>query len=60
MLKHLKEKDKAKILEQAVEDVIRDNSSVTYDLKPDRDDPTAVGTKEITLAIIKRIKELQK
>jgi len=60
MLKHLEEGDKAKILEQAVEDVIRDNSSVTYDLKPDRDDPTAVGSKEITLAIIKRIKELQK
>ncbi len=60
MLKYLGEKDKAKILEGAIEDVIKDNSSVTYDLKPTRDDPTAVGTKETTSAIIKRIKELQK
>jgi len=59
MLKHLGEKKAAEILEQAIEDVIRDNSSVTYDLKSNRDDPTAVGTKEITVAIIKRIKELQ-
>lgn len=60
MLKHLGEKRKAEILERAIEDVIKDNSSVTYDLKPTRDDPTAVGTKETALAIIKRIKELQK
>ncbi len=60
MLRHLGESEKAKILEQAIEDVIKDNSSVTYDLKPTRDDPTAVGTKEAALAIIERIKELQK
>jgi len=60
MLKYLGEERKAEILEQAVEDVIKDNSSVTYDLKPTRDDPAAVGTKETALAIIKRIEELQK
>jgi isocitrate dehydrogenase (NAD+) len=60
LLKHLGECKKAEILEQAVEDVIRDNRSVTYDLKPTRDDPTAVGTKETALAIVQRIKELQK
>lgn len=60
MLKYLGETKKSKILEQAVEDVIRDNSSVTYDLKPTRNDPTAVGTKETALAIVKRIEELKK
>ena len=58
MLKHLGEKRKAEILEKAIEDVIKNNSAVTYDLKPTRDDPTAVGTKETALAICKRIKEL--
>jgi len=28
---------------------------VTYDLKPDRDDPTAVGTREMGDAIIRRL-----
>ncbi|MBM3253138.1 MAG: isocitrate dehydrogenase, partial [Candidatus Omnitrophica bacterium] len=32
------------------------SKSVTYDLKPTREDPTCVGTKEMTDAIIKKIK----
>jgi isocitrate dehydrogenase (NAD+) len=32
--------------------VIREGKSVTYDMKPDRDDPTAVGSIEMGDAII--------
>jgi isocitrate dehydrogenase (NAD+) len=56
MLKHLGLTKKAEILEKAVLAVIKKGKSVTYDLKPDRNDPTAVGTKEMTQAIIKEIK----
>ena len=34
-------------MEGAIADVIREGSSVTYDMKPHRDDPTAVGTSEV-------------
>ena len=36
----------ARILESAVAAVIAEGRSLTYDLKPSRDDPTAVGTQE--------------
>ncbi|HWA99924.1 MAG TPA: isocitrate/isopropylmalate dehydrogenase family protein [Pirellulales bacterium] len=55
MLKHLGEKDAATRLEKAVADVIAEGKSVTYDLKANRDDPTAVGTKEMADAIIKKL-----
>jgi isocitrate dehydrogenase (NAD+) len=58
MLKYLGEGKKAKILEQALFSVIKEGKDVTYDLKPDRDDPTAVGTKEYAEAVVKKIKEL--
>ena len=58
MLKYMGEMKKAKVLEEAVEAVIREGKNVTYDLKPTRDDPTAVGTKEMAQAIAKKIKEL--
>ncbi|UCD16084.1 MAG: isocitrate/isopropylmalate dehydrogenase family protein [Candidatus Omnitrophota bacterium] len=57
MLKHLGEVKKAKILEEAVFAVIKEGRSVTYDLKPNRDDPTAVGTKEYAQAIAAKIKK---
>ena len=47
MLRHLGEIDAADRLEDAVADVIREGKYVTYDLKPHRDDPTAVGTSEV-------------
>lgn len=56
MLKHLGETDKAKILENAVASVIEEGKYVTYDLKKDRNDPTAVGTSEMADAIIREIK----
>lgn len=56
MLKHIGEIEAADRLEKAVADVIREGKDVTYDLKPSRQDPTAVGTREMGQAIIKRMK----
>jgi isocitrate dehydrogenase (NAD+) len=55
MLEHLGERDAAARLETAVAEVIREGKSVTYDMKPSRDDPTAVGTSEYADAIIERL-----
>jgi isocitrate dehydrogenase (NAD+) len=55
MLEHLGEKQAAARLEKAVADVIAEGQSVTYDLKPNRDDPTAVGTREMGQAIIRKL-----
>lgn len=52
MLRHLGEMAAAKRVEAAVAQVIGQGQSVTYDLKPKRDDPTAVGTQEMADAII--------
>ena len=51
MLEHLGEVDAAKRLEAAVARVIKEGKDVTYDMKPHRDDPTAVGTMEMARAI---------
>ena len=42
-------------LEKAVADVIREGKHVTYDMKPTRSDPTAVGTSEVADAIIEKL-----
>jgi isocitrate dehydrogenase (NAD+) len=55
MLRHLGETDAAQRLETAIADVIREGESVTYDMKPSRDDPTAVGTSEVADAIIDKL-----
>jgi len=55
MLEHLGERDAAMRLESAVAGVIADGERVTYDLKPTRDDPSAVGTAEYADAIIERL-----
>ncbi len=55
MLEHLGEREAAKRLEDAVAAVIAEGERVTYDLKPTRDDPTAVGTSEYADAIIERL-----
>ncbi len=52
MLRHLGEREAADRVENAVAAVIAEGESVTYDLKPTRDDPTAVGTSEMADAII--------
>jgi isocitrate dehydrogenase (NAD+) len=55
MLDHIGERDAADRLERAVAEVIREGKSVTYDMKPSRDDPTAVGTSEYADAIIEKL-----
>jgi isocitrate dehydrogenase (NAD+) len=55
MLKHLGETDAARRLENAVAAVIAEGKYVTYDLKADRNDPTAVGTREMAEAICKKL-----
>jgi isocitrate dehydrogenase (NAD+) len=56
MLKHIGEETAANRLEKAVASVIEEGKSVTYDMKSDRSDPTAVGTSQMADAIIKRLK----
>jgi isocitrate dehydrogenase (NAD+) len=55
MLRYLEETDAATRLEEAIAEVIREGTSVTYDMKPSRDDPTAVGTSEVADAIIDKL-----
>ncbi len=52
MLRHLGEGDAADRLERGLAQVIAEGRSVTYDMKPNRDDPTAVGTSEVADAVI--------
>jgi isocitrate dehydrogenase (NAD+) len=55
MLHHLGESDASQRLERAIGAVIEEGASVTYDMKPTRDDPTAVGTSEVADAIIEKL-----
>ena len=55
MLRHLGEDDAARRLEESIAAVIAEGASVTYDMKPSRDDPTAVGTSEVADAIIAKL-----
>jgi len=55
MLRHLGEMDAGDRLEAAIADLIREGKSVTYDMKPTRDDPTAVGTSELADALIEKL-----
>jgi isocitrate dehydrogenase (NAD+) len=56
MLRHLDEGDAADRMENAIAEVIRKGENVTYDLKPSRDDPTAVGTSDFADAVIEEIR----
>jgi isocitrate dehydrogenase (NAD+) len=55
MLRYLKENDAADRMEGAIAEVIAEGTSVTYDMKPDRNDPTAVGTSEVADALIAKL-----
>ncbi len=55
MLRYLGEDDAANRLEKAVASVIAEGKDVTYDMKPDRNDPTAVGTSQMADAIIAKL-----
>ncbi len=56
MLRHMGKYTEADKLENAVAAVIAEGKDVTYDMKADRNDPTAVGTSQMADAIIKKIK----
>jgi len=55
MLRHIDKMAEADKLEAAVAAVIAEGKNVTYDMKPDRNDPTAVGTSQMADAIIEKI-----
>ena len=57
MLRHLGETEAADRMEGAIAEVIRRGEKVTYDLKPTRDDPTAVGTSEFADAVIEEMNQ---
>ena len=55
MLDYLNEHEAAEKLDKAVASVIEEGKDVTYDMKPDRNDPTAVGTQEMAEAICRKM-----
>src|ERR671914_2572576 len=55
MLRHLGETEAADRMENGIAEVIREGDKVTYDLKPTRDDPSAVGTSEFADAVIEEM-----
>jgi len=55
LLRHLEEREAADRLEGAIAELIRKGDKVTYDLKPTRDDPSAVGTSEFADAVIEQM-----
>ncbi len=57
MLRHLNETYAANMLEGAIAETIREGRYVTYDMKADRNDPTAVGTSEVADAIVAKVEK---
>jgi isocitrate dehydrogenase (NAD+) len=58
MLEHLGENVAAERLDRAVAAVIAEGKDVTYDMKADRNDPTAVGTQQMAEAICRKMRAL--
>src|SRR3954469_2214344 len=57
MLRHLDETEAADRMEKGIAEVIRKGDKVTYDLKPSRDDPSAVGTSDFADAVIEEMND---
>ena len=55
MLEHLGEVESSVRLERAIAQVIREGKNVTYDMKTDRNDKTAVGTREMGQAVVRAL-----
>jgi len=55
MLRYLGEMNAAEQLETAVASVIKEGKSVTYDMKPSPDDPSAATTSQFADAIIEKL-----
>jgi len=58
MLRHLGETKAANRLEKTIAKVIAEGKNVTYDLKPNPADNTAVGTSQVADAVIEKLKEV--
>ena len=56
MLRHIGEQEAGDRLASAIAEVIREGTSVTYDMKADRNDPSAVGTSQVADAIIEKLR----
>ena len=56
MLRHIGEAAAGDRLESAIAAVIAEGKSVTYDMKPTQDDPTAVGTSQVADAVIEKLR----
>ena len=57
LLRHVEEVEAAQRMEDAIAEVIKEGASVTYDMKPSRDDPSAVGTSDVADAVIAKMEE---
>ncbi len=57
LLRHIEETEAADRLEGSIAAVIKEGKDVTYDLKENRDDPSAVGTSEYADAIINKLEQ---
>ncbi|HEX5415410.1 MAG TPA: isocitrate/isopropylmalate dehydrogenase family protein [Chloroflexota bacterium] len=55
MLRHLGEPEAGDRMENAIAAIIAEGKNVTYDLKPQPNDPTTVGTSQMADAIIAKI-----
>ena len=55
MLRHLGVEEAADRLERALAAVIAEGKSVTYDMKPARNDPSAVGTSQVADGVIEKL-----
>ena len=58
MLRHIGEETAGDRLESALATVIAEGKDVTYDMKPTRDDPTAVGTSQVADAVIEKLQQM--
>ncbi len=58
LLRYLGEREAAERLERAIAQVLTEGSKVTYDLKPDPNDPTAATTSEMTEEVIRKLREV--
>jgi isocitrate dehydrogenase (NAD+) len=57
MLRHLREREAANRLENAIAEVIAEGKNVTYDMKPGTPSNQVVGTSQVADAVIEKLEE---
>jgi isocitrate dehydrogenase (NAD+) len=57
LLRHLGEHDAGDRLQKVLTDMIAEGKTVTYDMKPRPDDPTAVGTSQVADEVVRRLEK---